>query len=87
MYIKIFDKEDEKLFYSLSKHKTVFTNDIKLSKKIGQRYHELIDSDLLEIARSDKKKRTWFIVPPDIQIVPRTKRTKNGFDLEFIRIL
>jgi hypothetical protein len=82
MYIKIYDdKELEKLFSGLYKQKIMFTQDTDFSRNIGKKYHKLIDKDLLEIAHSKKKHKSWIIVPPDVKLVQHNK-TKY----EFIRL-
>jgi hypothetical protein len=75
------DDEIEKLFYALSKHRTMYTDDVLLARRVGHRYKDLIDRDILDIAYSHKKRRTWFIVPSDVQMVHRSDRK-----YEFIKL-
>ena len=81
-YIKTYnDKELEKLFDSLFKQRMIYTQDTDFSRNIGKKFHKLIDKDLLEIAHSKKKHRSWIIVPPDVKVIQHHK-TKY----EFIRL-
>ena len=81
MRINISDDDVEKLFYALCKHHVYYTDDVKLARRVGSRYKDLVNSDILDIAYSHKKQRTWFVVPPDVQIVQRSARK-----YEFIRL-
>ena len=74
VFVKPFNKEHERIFRQLMKNNIAYTNDIKLSRSFGRHYPKIIDGGFLDIARIDKKKRTVFVSPPDIRIIPKQKR-------------
>lgn len=75
------DEEINKLFLALSKHRTMHTDNVLLARRIGSRYKDLVDKDILDIAYSHKKHRTWFIVPSDVEL-----KHRNDRKYEFIKL-
>lgn len=74
VFIKPYNKEHERIFRQLMKNNIAYTSDINLSRSFGRHYPSIIREGWLDIARIDRKKRTVFVSPPDIRIVPKNKR-------------
>jgi hypothetical protein len=74
MFIKPWSKESENILKQISLYGKAFTKDTKsLPIQFGHRCKNIINQDLLDIAtiRNKREKRTWFITPPDIIVVPK----------------
>ena len=74
VFVKPFNKEHERIFRHLMKNNIAYTNDINLSRSFGRHYPNIINDGWMDIARIEKKKRTIFVSPPDIRIVPKRGR-------------
>ena len=72
--VKPFNKEHELIFRRLMHNNIAYTNDVTLSRSFGRHYSDIIDKNLLDIARIAKKNRTVFVSPPEIRIVHKNKR-------------
>jgi hypothetical protein len=84
LYIKPWSKETENILKQLTRDGRACTTDTKsLPIQFGQHCKEIINKDMLDIAtiRNKSKKKTWFITPPNIFIVPRN--SKRGIRYHF----
>jgi hypothetical protein len=74
MFIRPWSKESENILKQISLYGKAYTHDTKkLPKQFGIRCKEIIDSDMLDIAtiRNKREKRTWFIIPSEISVIPK----------------
>ena len=74
VFVKPFNKKHEQIFRQLMRNNIAYVNDIKISRSFGRHYPSIINADLMDIARVDKKKRTIIATPPDIRIVSKCGR-------------
>lgn len=68
--IRPWNKEAERILRQLARYGRTYTTDPKLPRVFGRKYQSIIDADLIDISRSDKKRRTWFVLPPDVGLAP-----------------
>lgn len=90
MFIKPWSKEAENIFQQLSRNGRAYTkNNPQLSREFGMKCKELIQNDLLDIAtiRNKRERRTWFITPPDIMVVPKYHEKGLSFHFKRFKIL
>ena len=86
LYIRPWSKEADNILKMLSKNGRAYTKDTKsLPKQFGLRCKEPLEHDMLDIAtiRNKKEKKTWFIIPPDIKLIPNSN--KKGISYHFKR--
>ena len=86
MFIKPWNKESERILRQLSlTGRAYITNNRYLPREFGMKCKEIINQDFLDIAtiRNKKTKRTWFITPPDIMVIP--KPSDRGIHFHFRR--
>jgi hypothetical protein len=83
--VKPWSKEAERMFKQMCKDGKAFTLDNGLSKSFGIKCKELIELDLLDIARTRNRKktenRTYILPKPGIVVVP--KITGKGLKFRF----
>jgi hypothetical protein len=83
-------KESEMVFRQLGQNgRAYIKNNPQLPREFGMKCKELIQNDLLYIAttRNRKEKRTWFITPPDIMVVPKYHERGLSFHFKRFKIL
>lgn len=87
MFIKPWNKESENIFWQLSKNngRAYIKNNSRLPREFGMKCKEIIKNDLLDIAtiRNKRERKTLFITPPDIIVVP--KPGQRGINFFFKR--
>ena len=85
MYIKPWSDEAERILRQLSYSGRASTRDMKLVRNFSKRkdVREIINHDLLDITNNRRKQKTWFIVPPDISVIP--KPSERGISFHFKR--
>ena len=81
MNIKPWDEKSKKILDQLARDGKAFTTDITFSRTFGRMYHELEDMNLIDIARVDRKKKTWFVIPPDVRLVPIQRKQYRFYRL------
>lgn len=81
MFIRPWDEHSKRLLDQLVKDGRAWTDDIKISRKFGLRHPELEKFDFMDISRTDRKKKTWFVTYPNVRIKP----DKHGL-YEFYKI-
>ena len=90
MFTKSWSKESERILRQLSYSGRAYTtNNQKLPREFGMKCKEIIDQDFLEIAttRNKKTRRTWFITPPDIMVIPKPGDRGTYFHFRKYKIL
>ena len=88
MYIKPWSKESERILKQLSNNgKGFICNNNQIPREFGMKCKDIIGLDFLDIAtiRNKKTRRTWFITPPDVKVIPING--KRGTNFHFKRIL
>jgi len=85
MFIRPWSEEAERILRQLSYSGRSSTKDMKLARLFSKRkdVREVINQELLDIANNRRKQKTWFIVPPDISVIP--KPSNNGIKYHFKR--
>jgi hypothetical protein len=74
MFIRPWNKESENILKQISLYGKAYTKDTKnLPIQFGQHCKDIIHQDLLDIAtiRNKREKRTWFIIPHDVSVIPK----------------
>jgi len=90
MFIKPWSKESERVLRQLSfAGRAYITNNSKLPREFGMKCDEIVRSDFLDIAttRNKKERRTWFIIPPDVAVVPKPGERGINFHFRRFKIL
>lgn len=54
----------------LARDGRTFTTDIHISREFGRMCSELEDKGFVFIARTERNKKTVFVTPPEVRIVP-----------------
>ena len=85
MFIRPWSEEAERILRQLSYSGRASTKNMKLARHFSKRkdVREIINHDLLDITNSRRKQKTWFIVPPDISVIP--KPGERGINYYFKR--
>ena len=86
MYIKHWSKESENVLKQLTKSgRAYIINNPRLPREFGMKSKNIINQDMLDIAtiRNKKERKTWFITPPGIEVIP--KNGKHGINFHFKR--
>ena len=70
--IRPWNKKAEKVFWELSRNGQSCITDIGFSRTFGREYKKIIDppNDFIDIARTEKKQRTWVVKTPNTMVVP-----------------
>jgi len=68
--IRPWNKEAERVLRQISRYGRAYTTDTEFARIFGRKYKHIIDLGLIEIARSEKSKKTWIITPPDVGLAP-----------------
>ena len=89
MFIKTLDKKSEQILRQLSLSGRACSKDMPFVRKFASQkpIRELINSDFLDIAHNHKKKRSWFVVPPDIAVIPKPGLRGINFHFKRFKIL
>lgn len=86
VFVDPWNKKSLSIFKQLSLNGRAYSKDIKFIVDFSRReqIRDIVHKDFLDISRCDTKKRTWFVVPPDIEVVPKSvKRSRFGIHFHF----
>jgi len=90
MFVKPWSKESERILRQLSfTGRASIIDNNKLPREFGMKCKDILDQDFLDIAtiRNKKIKRTWFITPPDVTVVPKPGDRGINFHFKRFKIL
>lgn len=85
MYVKSWSSKSEQILRQLSLSGRAYSTDMPFVRKFASQkpIRELINKDFLDIAHNHKKKRSVFVVPPEIMVLP--KPGERGINFHFKR--
>ena len=85
MFIRSWDEKSKSILHQLSQNGRAYSHDMPFVRKFASQkgIRELINSNLLDIAHNHKKKKSIFVVPPDIMVIPRP--SQRGISFHFKR--
>jgi len=90
MFVKPWSKEAENVLRQLSyTGRAYIKNNSKLPREFGMKCKDIVNSDFLDIAtiRNKKERRTWFITPPDVAVIPKPGNRGINFHFRRFKIL
>jgi hypothetical protein len=68
MFVKPWDEKSRKILEQLTRDGKTYTTDIEITRAFGRYFPELEDNEFLDIARVDRKKKTWFVAYPNVRV-------------------
>lgn len=85
VFIKPQDKETERILRQLSLSGRAYSMDMGFVRRFSSQkpIREAVNLDFLDIAHNHKKKKTIFVTPPNIMVIP--KPGEHGINFHFKR--
>jgi len=89
VFIKPWDKESEQILRQLSYSGRAYSKNMPFVRKFASQrpIRDLINNDFLDIAHNHKKKKSIFVTPPDIAVIPKPGERGINFHFKRFKIL
>lgn len=85
--IRPWNDKSQKLMHQLSITGRAFTLDMQLARDFSKKkvIRQATKMDLLDIAHNRRKGKTWFIVPPDVAVIPKMRFGEIGYTIKRLK--